>query len=214
MNLLQNVILKNPELPVLTFDGDSVLLDWCKSFVSFLNQKGYNTDHISHKIGTTEFIPIEVITKLECKKTNKSLINEYKESDFLSKLEVFQDGAVEVLKELSKHYNIVVLTCIGETDEIVNKRTKNLVDLYGDIFSGIICINYGTSKEKHLSALNEKYNVEAFIDDRIGHIEESIKAGVKAILFTRGIEHKSNSSDQFVAIDCLHKINKYLQAQK
>ena len=213
MIFLEKIKLKNPNLPILVFDGDSVLLDWSQGFTDFLKSKGFSTDHYQHILGTTEFIPTEVMTKIDCKVENKKLMSEFADSNFLGDLPTFQEGSKEYIEELSKHYNIVVLSCIGETQEIINKRTDNLINLYGDIFSGIICINYGTSKESYLKALNAKFGVKAFVDDRIGHIQESLKAGVEAILYSRGVENIFKEQNEFMVLECWSEIHKHLYPQ-
>lgn len=209
MDFLKTIKLKRINKPVLVLDGDSVILDWFGGFTSFLNEKGICTKHVEHFHGTTNFIPTEQITGISCKKISQSLMNEFSNTDWLERLPTFQKGTDKHLHELEKHYNIVVLTCIGESEEIKNKRIKNLKSLYGDIFSGIICINYNTSKEKHLSVLQKNFNVKAFIDDRIGHIEEAIRAGVNPILFSRGSKEEPTPED-FLILKCWSEISHHL----
>ena len=210
MEFLSTIVLRHIDKPLLVFDADSVLLDWCRGFTWFLQKQGICTKHVEHLLGTTQFIPTEDITKIDCKKTNKELMAAFSDTDSLATLPVFQKESVHYLQELSKHYNIVVLTCIGETDDIVSKRTKNLVDLYGDIFSGIVCINYGTSKESYLDALHKEHGVEAFVDDRLNHINEARSAGIKGILFSRGVEDVVAANDEYTVMNCWTEIHNHL----
>jgi hypothetical protein len=211
MKFLSTINLIHPTKPLLVFDADSVLLDWCRGFTSFLNSKGICTKHVKHLLGTTQHIPTPEITQIDCKQINRSLMSEFAGTDWLERLPVFQEEAINYLRELSNEYNIVVLTCIGETDDIVEKRTKNLVDLYGDIFSGIICINYGCSKEDYLKALHDEHGVSAFVDDRLSHINESISAGITPILFSRGVEECNEATnDEYMVMSCWTEINTHL----
>jgi hypothetical protein len=209
-SFLNTIVLRIEGKPMLVLDSDSVLLDWCKGFTSFLKEQGICTAHVEHLMGTTTFIPTPEITKILCKQANKDLMAQFNETDWLTKLPVFQQEAVVHLQDLAKHYNIVVLTCIGETDDIIEKRTQNLIDIYGDIFSGIICINYGTSKELYLEELHKTYGVTTFVDDRLNHINESISAGVTPILFERGVSEPIEKNEEFHVMSCWSQIHKHL----
>ena len=192
--------------PVLVFDVDSVLLDWCFGFFSFLREEGYCTRHVDHLLGKTEFIPTNQITKIDCKDTNRQLAKKFSDTDWLTRLPLFQEDGVEHVQSLTDKYDIVVLTCIGETEDIINKRTQNLIEHFGDIFLEIICIDYGKSKEHHLRELSSKYNVVGFTDDKESHLEESIRAGVKPLLFSRGVEVSTEAQEKYTVISCLSEV--------
>ncbi len=202
--------MKLSNKPVLVFDADSVLIDWCFGFFSFLNSIGYCTNHVDHLLGKTEFIPTNEITKIDCKITNKELSKKFADTDWLTRLPLFQEDGHIHLNKLTEKYDIVVLTCIGETEDIISKRKQNLIDLFGDIFLDIICINYGKSKEPYLKELAAKYNVVGFTDDKEAHIEESIQAGVKPLLFSRGVDKCPIQEEKYTVISCLSEVEKHV----
>ena len=176
--------------PVIVTDVDSVLLDWLQGFATFLEkEKNIETKHVEHYFGTTEFLCASTITNISCMDTNKLLIREYGKSGYLEELKAFQDDAVQHLKDLHKEVDFIALSCLSKNRKLINQRKRNLQSVYGNLFKEVICIGFNESKEDNLVRLNQEENVITFIDDREKHIRESISAGVKPILFARGVEN-------------------------
>lgn len=196
--------------PVIVTDVDAVLLDWLKGFTLFLNSKDINTDHIQPFIGTTKFIETPLITKIDCEQTNSLLLREFSKSVFLKNLESFQQDSAQHLKELSKDFDFIALSCISKNGKIKKERTLNLQKNYGDIFLDVLCIGYGQSKEPYLAKLKESYNVCAFVDDRMKHIQESISAGVDPILFSRGVDLITPEDKSFVNLNCWSNVKTHI----
>lgn len=199
--------------PVIITDVDSVLLDWVGGFADFLKSKGICTEHIKQHLGTTLFIPTYKITQIDCENTNKLLVKEFSKSNFLKNLEAFQKDSIQHIKELSVDFDFAALTCISKNKKIKRDRTLNLQNIYGDIFIDVICIGYGQSKEPHLISLKEKHNVFGFIDDRMKHIEESISAGIKPILFSRGVDNVTCPNNSFTNMTCWSEIKELMQTE-
>ena len=175
--------------PVIVTDVDSVLLDWLQGFATFLKEeKGMDTEHLKHFFGTSNFIETPEITNISCLDTNKLLVREYGKSKYIEELKAFQEDAKQHILDLHKEVDFIALSCLSKNRQIINKRKRNLKNVYGDIFKDVICIGFGQSKEPDLIRLKEQENVITFIDDREKHIQESISAGIKPILFKRGIE--------------------------
>lgn len=195
---------------IIAFDGDSVLVDFFKGLLSFLKTKGHCVKHVEHLIGSTIFVPTEVITKIDCKSYNKQIMKDFANSGFLEKLEIFEKNGFSALTELYSDYHLAVITCIGTTEDIVIQRNTNLVDLYDDIFLKVYCIEYGESKEKYLNELSKIAPVAAFIDDRIKHLEEAQKANVKPLLLSRGDHACLKGSEGFTVINSLSEIKNHL----
>lgn len=195
---------------LIVFDGDSVLLDFFEGFLRYLESKGYCMNHVKHLIGSTKFVPTEEITKNNCKTFNKQIMNDFASSGLLGELKLFQKDAQAILLDLHKEHELAVVTCIGTTPEIISQRNRNLINLYGDIFMDIRCINYGESKKKHLIELNAILPVLAFIDDRTKHLEEAKLAGVQPLLYSCGENACLEGSDGFSIINSLSEIKNYI----
>lgn len=176
--------------PVIVTDVDSVLLDWLQGFAMFLkNEKDMDIEHVKKFFGTSNFINIPEITNIPCLDTNKLLVREYGKSKYIEELKSFQEDSKQHILELNKEVDFIALSCISKNRQIINKRKRNLQNVYGEIFKDVICIGFGQSKEPDLIRLKEQENVITFIDDREKHIKESISAGIKPILFKRGIDN-------------------------
>ena len=207
MKSLKNIKLKLKNKPIIILDCDSVLLDWVTLFMSFLEIRGYCLNHIKNVKGTTKFTHVSEFLKNSDVKVIDAVIKDFNSGDSLEKLPPFESCTKEVVKELSLNYNLVVLSCLGSEKSEIEKRNKNLLDVFGDVFSGIICIKYGESKENYIKAINQKYDVTTFIDDRYKHIEESLHAGVKPILFFIDGDLYDMERDDFFVINSIKEIN-------
>ena len=203
--------MKN-EKPLIVFDADSVLLDWFRGFVAFLKGKGFCVAHLNQYIGTTQFVPTEVMTKNSCKAFNKNIMAEFAQSGVLSALNMFQKDGNVILSKLAKDYDFAVVTCIGETEDLIRQRKENLTNLYGDIFLDVLCINYGKSKENSLRKLAETRNIVAFVDDREKHLEEALLVGgIQPILMSRGVSVTSETLAKYSVISCLGEVESQIK---
>ena len=179
--------------PVIVTDVDSVLLDWLQGFATFLKEeKDMDIEHVKHFFGTSNFIETPEITNISCLDTNKLLVKEYGKSKYIEELKAFQEDAKQHILDLHKEVDFIALSCLSKNRQIINKRKRNLENVYGNIFKDVICIGFGQSKEPDLIRLKEQENVITFVDDREKHIYESISAGIKPILFKRCIENIEN----------------------
>lgn len=192
--------------PLIVFDADSVLLDWFKGFLEFLKSEGYCVKHVEKYLGTTQFVPIEEITLIHCSDENKKLLEKFAESGILSRLDCFQKDAVEILKDLNKDYDFAVVTCIGETEELINQRKTNLTERHGDVFVDICCINYGKSKEDSLRELSKTREIALYIDDRAKHLDEALAVGIKPALMSRGVNVCDSTKSKYSVISCLKEV--------
>lgn len=199
---------------MIAFDADTVLLDWLSGFLYFLEEKGHCVEHVKQYLGTTKFIPTEKITKSKCKEYNKQILKEFAESGVLSQLDYFKEENHTVLTELNKHYEIAVVTCIGRTEQLISQRKQNLINLYGDIFSDILCINFGESKEESLRKLSEEYDIVAYIDDREKHLAEAKNVGIKSILLSSGLDVNYSNDIDFSIVSSLSEIKEYQEIKK
>jgi hypothetical protein len=82
----------------------------------------------------------------------------------------------------------VAITCLGIEEDQKTKRTNNLVNHYGEVFTDVICIPVRHSKEEYLKALKQEIHVEFYVDDRIKHLQEAIDCLIKPLLYVRNTE--------------------------
>lgn len=202
--------------PMIVFDADHVLLDWYLGILKFLKDNGVCIKHLEQHLGKTNFVPLEEMTKSTCKETNQKFINDFADSGYLAKLEVFEKDAIKILAELHKEYDFAVVTCIGETDELIQQRKSNLINLYGDVFEDIICIDFGKSKEEPLRKLAKEHNIVAFIDDKEKHLDEAVNANnqIKPFLMSRGVDLCPTVLNKYTVISSLGEIKKHLDKKK
>lgn len=196
----------NFKKPLLVFDADSVLLDWLGGFLSYLKNRGYCIKHVEKYIGTTSFVPLSEITGSSCKVFNDAIMDDFTKSGYLARLDMFQPNAKDILLKLNKTFDFAVVTCIGETDSLINQRLENLKLRYNDLFVSVTCIDYGKSKEDALRELAKNRNIAGFIDDRIKHLDEAIEVGIKPILMSRGVPLCPSISQKYGVVSCLSEI--------
>ena len=68
-----------------------------------------------------------------------------------------QKEAIEYINNIKQEYDIVAITCLGTEEDQKNKRTNNLVNHYGEVFSDVICIPVRHSKEEYLKKLSKGF---------------------------------------------------------
>lgn len=193
-------------------DVDGVLLCWFSGVKKYLQENNYPEDKIKmmeNLVFTTNFINAEDIFG---KGNVVDKINEFNSSEFIRMLPILQKEAIQVLNKISKSHQIIALTCLGTEEHQKIKRTENLINTYGKIFSDVICIGINESKEDYLRDLNKNNMVKAYIDDRYKHVVEAKNAGIeKSILFLRNRSQLSEVEKKYpISIDCWKKIDKLL----
>lgn len=197
------------KLTILT-DVDGVLLNFVKGFAEFLKSKSLFKEELDSEIQGNKYFDLKDLIILDCPIECESLINEFYSSEYVGQLKEQQEGLRNIIKSLSNEFNLICITCIGTSDHLKEQRRINLINVFGDHFEEIHCINLNDSKEEFIFDLSKRYNVFTYIDDRLKHINESINAGIKPILFTQGHKHTENSDD-FHIMDCWHQIHDFIK---
>lgn len=159
---------------VLT-DCDGVLCLWVDGFDKFMAYKGYNakpdTEHHYSMIDRYH------ITEDE----ESILINEYNQSSFIGNLPALRDS-IEYVKRLAvdHDFKFICITSIGSHPTTVKYRVENLKNLFGDIFTDIICLESGCGKETEL--IKWKDSGLYWIEDHPRNAEDGHNFGLKSIL--------------------------------
>jgi FMN phosphatase YigB (HAD superfamily) len=114
-------------------------------------------------------------------------IKEFNESPYIADLEPFADSVEYVERLVGKGFKFIVVTSISNAPQAKYYRTKNLINLFGDVFDEIHCLEMGISKAAEL----EKWSDTGYfwIEDHMRQAEAGFEAGLKTVL----ISHPYNS---------------------
>lgn len=169
----------NMEKIILT-DADGVLVDWLGSFNVFMSRQGHpfvpgtETDYslaVRHNISNHQA---------------REYVRQFNESAAIADLAPFKDS-VEHVKRLAKlGFKFIVVTSISNTPNAKIYRTRNLVDLFGDVFIDVHCIGQGESKDTTLAAWEDTGYF--WIEDHMRQAEAGHEVGLRTIL----VEHPYN----------------------
>lgn len=166
---------------VILTDADGCLVNWNKGFIKFMEEKGLpqipNTDHeysisTRHNISTTRAM---------------ELVKEFNEGPHIEFLEPFADSVKYVNKLAQLGFRFIVVTSISSHPDAKIRRTKNLQNLFGNVFDDVHCIEQGASKANIL--LTWADTGYFWIEDHMRQAEAGHEAGLRTIL----INHPYNS---------------------
>lgn len=165
---------------IILSDCDGVLINWNDGFDSFMKEQGYtpisNTDdqyNLAIRYNVEE-------TKID------SYVREFNNNSYIEYLEPLADSVKYVKKFTKLGFRFIIITSIGNSLKAKFYRTKNLNNIFGDIFDEIHCIKIGSSKSYELS----KWAGTGYfwIEDHMRHAEAGYEVGLKPIL----IDHPYN----------------------
>lgn len=174
-------------------DCDGCLLDWNKGFENFMKSKGLpklpNTD-THYSIALRHGITMH---------QSHEFIREFNEGSYIENLEPLADSVEYVSKLVSEGFRFTIITSIGDSSLAKIYRTKNLINVFGDIFDEINCLPMHASKSYELS----KWEGTGYfwIEDHMRHAEAGFEAGLRSVL----INHPYNThynTDLFPFVSC------------
>lgn len=152
----------------LLCDVDGVLLDWSSTFIEWaesrfgpLPPRTTKDPNFAHEwLGVDPDIGYRII-------------QEFQSTEALSHLPAYPD-AVQRLRELrSRGFIITCVTTCGVQPILRERRTRNLVEHFGDIFSQIICLPVHSTKLSTLQAFQRG----VWVDDATYHVDSGHQAG-------------------------------------
>lgn len=144
----------------LVFDVDGVLLRWNSRLVEFLSQHMIVPQWIINSVKQDDFIPFGEIENLL-----PNFLHRYHTSTYGQNLSIFEDSALTIMTQLHKKYNLIALSNFSTDPKAVSNRKINLEQIYGTIFSQVICIDPLVMKSSVLPDLDSSHNIKLFIDD-------------------------------------------------
>lgn len=162
----------------LITDADGVLVNWNESFNDFMESKGHRLiDETAYAISARYDIDGEAAL---------DYIRYFNNSEHIVNLKPII-GAQNTIAKLHKSgMKITVVTSLSDSPEAKINRTKNLENLFGDVFEEIICLEMGASKTAVLNNLDLPGCF--FIEDHPMQAEAGAQAGLRSVL----IEHPYN----------------------
>jgi hypothetical protein len=179
--------------PLLLTDADGVLLDFVQGFSRYIGSLGYDISHTKRFWKTSQHTTFKHLMNIDDPKRAEQVKAGFYQSNAVAKLPILQPELAHIIPYLSKHVDIVCLTCIGRAQPLVDARTQNLYDLFGDSFKAIHCLDYGESKLPLLLHY-KKQNPLAYLDDRQVHVSEALQAGIDGRIFEYNIPKTQNNS--------------------
>jgi FMN phosphatase YigB (HAD superfamily) len=169
-------------------DADGVLLVWNEAFDVFMKRKGLpritgteNSYNLTDRYGITYQESVD-------------FVKDFNEGEYMRDLLPLSDSVEYVQKLVALDFRFTVITSISDNPISKIYRTENLINLFGDIFDDVICLETGASKT---AALAKFGGTGLFwIEDHFKNAEAGYEVGLKSIL----IEHPYNkhySTDLF-----------------
>ena len=180
---------------IILSDCDGCLVNWNEKFCEFMASKGHpripNTEH-EYNISSRHNISTKLA--MEC-------VKEFNEGAIIEHLNPFADSVKYVNKFAQLGFRFIIVTSIGAHPGAKERRTKNLQNIFGDVFDEIHCIEQGASKANIL--MNWADTGYFWIEDHMRQAEAGHEAGLKTIL----ISHPYNShykTDLFPTVSYEH----------
>lgn len=187
------------------FDADRVLVDWFSQIRNYAIENNLQHEHLDELLKEQRFIkPSELFQVDEV----KALLHfkKYNNSDLIRELNYQQKEAITHVRNISKNAELLVLSCLGVdgvTEKQVKNRKENIQEIYGNVFSDFIIINFGESKEDYLREIKPIM----FVDDAEKHIIEGQNAGIQLnILYRHNEDLKKYKEKGFNAVNCFSQI--------
>jgi hypothetical protein len=155
-------------------DVDGVLLYWLAGFEKFMAFNNYDLiPNTESSYSIAERYNVTFDEGLE-------LIRKFNKSRHIAGLPAYLD-AVEHVGKLSKHgFRFVVITSLSNHPDAKKYRTQNLIDVFGDVFYDVVCLDMGEPKN---NALAEWKGKDLFwIEDHIKNAEAGLEHGLRPVL--------------------------------
>jgi 5'(3')-deoxyribonucleotidase len=175
----------------IILDCDDVLLDWVGGFWEFCEEKTGNRLDRRGPMGWCMASWVGVSPE-----QSVGFVKEFNASSLFGQLHA-TPGAQETMKEIASANELHVITSCSSAPAVVELRTHNLKEAFGDIFSSITCLDLGTPKTAELM----KHPSSVWVEDNVGNAV--IGANLGHDTFVRRVQHNRL---QEVNKDCLGKV--------
>ena len=158
-------------------DADGVLLNWTEAFVAWAYERGYTLkeDHEHH---------YRVESKLHGVSTDQGnvLVDDFNASSALRSLKPFRDAQTYVPMIAGLGFEFHCITSIDNHPDIVDNRTHNLRELFGDIFHEVTCVPDHENKTKYLSEYKDSECI--WVEDHVKNAINGHDLGLRSIIMS------------------------------
>jgi FMN phosphatase YigB (HAD superfamily) len=167
---------------IILTDCDGVLCDWVTAFNEFMARKGYPclpNMEAEYNLALRHNQPPEIVGPL---------MREFIESPIIGELTPYADSVKYVKKLADLGFRFIVVTSIGTSEACHHYRSKNLRELFGDVFDEVNCIESGASKAHIL----ERWAGTGYFwfEDHMRQAEAGYEVGLKAVLLNHPYNEK------------------------
>lgn len=164
---------------VIHLDVDGVLLNWRDTFVTWLKKYEMISEDDATSYYFDDLIKIPGHPEYTLKNgTFRQVLSEiFNDSHYLEKLPP-EPNAVKSVKKLHEAgYDLKVVSSYTDSYEAMKKRERNLINVFGNIFSDITSLPLGSSK---ISYLRKQDKNSIFIEDSPAHLLDALEVGFSA----------------------------------
>lgn len=166
---------------IILTDCDGVLVKWEEAFDAFITTKGYKRiPNTESEYSMASRYGISMKQALE-------YIKEYNESPEIAELESFADSVQYVAKLANDGFRFIAVTSLSSHPDAKKHRTRNLKNLFGDVFDEVVCLEMGASKAHVLTRWADSGYF--WIEDHMRQAEAGHEVGLQTIL----INHPYNT---------------------
>ena len=166
---------------IILSDYDGTLAGWNSAFARYMANLGLpqlpNTDS-EYSISVRHNISV---------KHAMACITEFNEGERIGNIAPFADSQEYVKKLANKGFRFIIVTSISSAPQAKYYRTQNAINLFGDIFEEINCIELGASKAHILTRWADTGYF--WIEDHMRQAEAGHEVGLKTVL----IKHPYNA---------------------
>lgn len=159
---------------VLLTDVDGVLLSWTNSFDKFASSLGYDID------------PTKYLASERCNTTieqGKNLVKEFNHNKhYMANLEPLADSVKYVSELVEDGYIFAALTSVSDDPDIAECRSKNLKNIFGDVFIEVKCIGMGSDKSSDLCRMRDQYSSSIWVEDHPRNALKGVELDLQTFL--------------------------------
>lgn len=176
---------------VIIADVDQVLLDFTSRMRDFVYEKhGHVVKGQSLEWDLRAWLQVDDVPEL---------LREFFSSYYFGTLDPMPGAKICLDRFRNMGYKIVCLTSCGTSDVTQALRLANLFNHFGDIFHEVHFVEMDESKFADLSMLNDRYDVQMFIDDKPENIDAAVEAGISRPVLMKA-PHNREERDSYDSV--------------
>lgn len=183
-----NKMIDSRASKVILVDVDGVLCDWEFAFEQWIRKNTHLRRRYTDKYDITTAYDID-------RQRMDNYIQEFNSTDNIEFLPPFRD-AIYYVKMLHEKYGMIfhAITLLGTEQKQMDRRFKNLVDLFGStVFTDISCLPPHNDKRTILSLYEQS---ECFyVEDNVDHARTGLELGLESII----MKHVYNTKGHAIA---------------